>query len=526
MASRKKKPLILGAFDAETNPFDGESFIEPFCFGVAWNCPDTQRILYRDFWGDDCVLDFVGFLESMPPMLLYAHNGGKFDFLFLLDHITEPFLIGSRIVKAKLGQHEIRDSFSIIPQALGAYQKDTIDYAWFTPEKREMHKNDILEYLASDCENLLELVGKFRERFGDKLTIASTAITELEKFHPLEHKGQRHDETFRDYYLGGRVEFFEQGLIEGDFKVYDVNSMYPHAMAEYAHPCGDWFYTRDLDVALAAPVAFIHAKVKRCVGFGVRTKSGLNWGEYSGEMKICTHELISALARDEIELERVYNCMVFPESQNFKTFVDHWMNEKISAEKSGDKAGRMFAKLIANSAYGKTAQNPLNFKEYKIVQENDLVDTEIWEPYDTFGKHEIYRRDNPSSRGFIDVSIGASITSASRSILATALSYSIRPIYCDTDSIICESLSLDLHGSRIGAWKTEAKADRIYIAGKKLYAAFDGDWHVKTASKGARLTPHEIARVALGETILWQSENPTMKFSGQEYLVRNITRRF
>jgi hypothetical protein len=118
MKLRRKPKPIIATFDAETDPFDGQSLIEPFCFGCAWINPENGQKKYIEFWGDDCVLNFVGWLETMPPMILYAHNGGKFDFMFMLDHISKPFLIGSRIVKAKIHHHEIRDSYSILPVSL------------------------------------------------------------------------------------------------------------------------------------------------------------------------------------------------------------------------------------------------------------------------------------------------------------------------------------------------------------------------------------------------------------------------
>lgn len=523
MRTRKKESPLLATFDAETDPFDGHSLIEPFCFGVAWRDEGVKK--YVDFWGDDCALDFVTWLGDQPPMLLYAHNGGKFDFLFLLDHLENPFIIGSRIVKANIGHHQIRDSYSIIPIKLSDFKKDEIDYALFTKEKREDNRADILQYLASDCEYLLELVTDFRAQFGDKLTIASTALTELEKLHPIVHMPKRHDTVFRPYYLGGRVEFFESGKLTGDFKVYDVNSMYPHVMSEFDHPAGDWSFTRSLDLALSYPVSFIDCDVEYANGFGVRQKSGLYWGNTSGPMLICSHELIPALARNEIKIINVRGCMYFKETIRFTNFVTTWMDKKLKAEANGDIAGRLFAKLIANSAYGKTAQNPENFKEYCIVKSGNDVPGDAWGLYDDFGTGTIYRRDNPRPHGYINVAIGASITSASRSILATALAASTRPIYCDTDSIICESLDLDLHPTRIGAWKTEAEGDTCFIAGKKLYALYDKNKCVKKASKGVRLSADEISRVAMGETIIYSPEFPTMKLSSQIYTKRTIVSR-
>ena len=50
--------------------------------------------------------------------------------------------------------------------------------------------------------------------------------------------------------FGGRVECFETGVIEGDFSVFDVNSMYPFCMKTTQHPTGKNYvtgYNREID---------------------------------------------------------------------------------------------------------------------------------------------------------------------------------------------------------------------------------------------------------------------------------------
>lgn len=513
--------------DAETDPFEYGKTIAPFCWGAYWITEHCEK-KYVDFWGDHCTEQLLDFLEDMPPCLIYAHNGGKFDFIFLLSALSEPFIIGSRIVKAKLGKHEIRDSFSIIPVALAAYQKDEIDYSQFVEAKREAYRNEILAYLATDCEYLYQLVFKFREQFGDQLTIASTAIKALSALHPVVKMDRYNDNIFRPYYLGGRVEYFETGKLTGDFKVYDVNSMYPHAMANYDHPFGDWLHTKDLDRALAdGKVFFVEANVTSN-GFGRRTKLGLDWGPFTGQMNLCSHELIPALARGEIRINQMNNILYYPEAIRFTEFVNHWSKLKIAAQENKDIAARLFAKLITNSAYGKFAQDPQKFKEYAIHLGDAIPDDcALWELYEDFETGSIWRKPSPAIHGYYNVAIGASITSASRAVLSEALSQCDRPVYCDTDSIICEQLHADLHESKLGAWKTEGKGDTLYIAGKKMYALFDSGECVKMASKGARLSGDEIAKIALGETFMYRQDAPVMKMNGsQKSLAREIKANF
>lgn len=233
--------LKLATLDFETDPFLHGRVPEPFCCGLY------EGDDYNEFWGDDCTEQLIDYLSNREqPLLIFAHNGGKFDFYFLLykEVVQNPVkIINGRVAKAACMHHELRDSFSILPVPLAAYQKDEIDYTWFEREEREDHKEDILHYLASDCEYLYELVHNFLIEFGLNLTIGGTAIKRLRELHPFEQISQSLDESIRPYYYGGRVQSFEKGLKRGDFTVIDVNSMYPFVMAAYAHCCGSTYDT-------------------------------------------------------------------------------------------------------------------------------------------------------------------------------------------------------------------------------------------------------------------------------------------
>jgi hypothetical protein len=104
-----------------------------------------------------------------------------------------------------------------------------------------------------------------------------------------------------------------------------------------------------------------------------------------------------------------------------------------------------------------------------------------------------------------------------------ALAVADRPVYCDTDSIICRGLALEHSASKLGAWKLEAEGDRIAIAGKKLYALMSGAECVKIASKGVRLSAAEVFRVAGGEIVTYKKEAPALGLNGAtRYIERRI----
>ena len=125
----------------------------------------------------------------------------------------------------------------------------------------------------------------------------------------------------------------------------------------------------------------------------------------------------------------------------------------------------------------------------------------------------------------------ASITGAARANLLRNLALSKRPIYCDTDSIICEGFRGELDETRLGGWKLEAEGDRAAIAGKKLYTVFDSaelkdtGASIKLASKGVRLTPREIVAVCNGDEVTYRNPVPSFKLDGSaEFITRRINK--
>jgi hypothetical protein len=200
--------------------------------------------------------------------------------------------------------------------------------------------------------------------------------------------------------------------------------------------------------------------------------------------------------------------------------------------------------LLLNSAYGRFAINPFEFYDYWIVKPNgdrppsgqgykpyemsDQTDYEIWrkrlnEPLES--NRELKDGVPVPVRGFEDVAIAASITSAARTILMIAIAGAKRPIYCDTDSLICEGLNnVTIDQIELGAWKDEGDCDTVAIAGKKLYAAFLNGECIKLASKGVRLTPDEIVRVALGETVEYAKPSPAFDLMGGQAFVKRRVR--
>jgi hypothetical protein len=502
----------IATIDFETDPFLYGREPKPFCAGFY-----SLECGFVEFWGLDCVARLCEFIQGLKtPHTIYAHNGGKFDFHFMLEFLENPIkIISSRIAHVKMGIHELRDSYCIIPIPLSAYQKDSIDYKRLEAAVRDQHRAEIVAYLKTDCTALFDIVSRFVERFGLQLTIGGTAIKTLKSIHEFDSTTKWHDEKFRPFYFGGRVEAFQTGIVPGNWKVYDVNSMYPFVMSEMLHPTGKRYktgYNRVIDrrgrIAGFADAPFYFAKIKcRQLGaFPVRMKNApLNFEIPSGEFCVTSHELKAAIESGRAWDVEVLEVMVPDETISFGEYVSRFMEEKISSKARKDKAGEIFAKLLLNSAYGKFAQNPAHYFDYWIGE----PDSEAYEIYSAdINSIDIWRK--PSEReAFYDVATAASITGAARAVLMRALSMAVNPIYCDTDSIICEGLNCELDESKLGAWKLEATGDTVAVAGKKMYALRNGSEYVKTASKGVVLSGEEIFGLCGGKAKQWKNETPS-----------------
>jgi hypothetical protein len=313
------------------------------------------------------------------------------------------------------------------------------------------------------------------------------------------------------------------------------------------------------------PVFFL-----RCIGenknaIPIRIKEGPDKGALKfdipyGEFFVCSHELKVACELGLFKVHEILDLYVPCQSMNFAEFVDTFAAEKANAKRlqiedpvNFDKhlADETFAKLILNSAYGKFATDPTKFKEWFLVDNSDdncMVEFEAWrdenrsngnicELVNDMGRFEIWQCPNYDIRGFYDVAVASSITSAARSILLRAINSATRPIYCDTDSLICTDIGkVEIDSIKLGAWKFEGATKLAYIAGKKMYACelCDKDWNpmldkktgkqkIKIASKGAKLSLPEIRSLCQGKTVSWKSDAPNFKINGSvSFVQRNM----
>ena len=552
MARRSKSARKLAALDTETYGFKAHRMPVPFAAGFY----DGTR--YLNEWGIGCCSRLLARIAELPDQyVIYAHNGGRFDFHMFLEHVRgEVLCIGGRLGKFNIGKNEFRDSYLIFPEALDKLGgKLKIDYEKFEPDVYEKHKPEILEYMFGDLTELYRLVKGFRDRFGDCLTVGQAAMKEFKRFYQFDRLSESLDPHYRQFYYGGRVECYESGMVNGPLHVFDVNSMYPAVMAHRLHPINGRFeVSTTLPENMDWPFFAIIDATSRGA-FPRKTDDGTSFDHIRSTFAVTSHELQAALELGLVDIHNVLEVCIAEEATTFADFVDFWIlqrqfekDRKAAAKAQGNDdeeaaalMQELFCKRIANSCYGKFGSDPSQYTEdYVTATAEDAfiyMSDAGWLPVREEAGFTLWQRDaEPHSWSYFDVTIAASITGAARAKLLRGLRHATRPVYCDTDSIICSDLrqgkNLLIDRQELGAWKLEARAKKAAIAGKKLYALYNGrgsvekmlpngkgknpEWEddganavVKKAHKGGELSAMEIMQLAKGETIDFVSAAPT-----------------
>ncbi len=575
MASKK-----ITTCDCETDPFLHGRFPVPFIWGFYDG---------TNFETFDSTEAFVARVSQLP-VIIYAHNGGKFDFMYLLPFVIhdgtklKTQIINGRIVSMPLGKATLIDSFAAVPQALGSIKKDEIEYWKLEVNKRDQYRGEIISYLNGDCLYLYELMVAYRAAAGTKKTIASNALAFAKKLNiDPGTTNHRFDKNYRPFYFGGRTQCFAKGSHK-DIKVIDLKSSYPRAMMEH-HASGEFMHRiGSLDGLTLEEIqrCFIVLECKSYGAFPIRkhTAQGLEFPTREDTFHVTGWEYIAAKKLGLIENENILSVRAPEKTITFAPYVQHWFEykEAHSKRKDGkliDPINYTIGKIMMNSLYGKLAQNPERYHDYKLEKIGsplpckkpilnkkgfckvcDFHEMEHgWLLECTYQGQEFHSR--PSLWNFQyrhgieweakplykNVATGASITGYARA----ALLYGIHGvgaenvIYCDTDSLVIPAAtdlsSLDLSG-KIGSWSLEIEYAPVgHFAGKKLYAIdlangkpcscndMMGCKRHKVVTKGGKLTFAGMKNLANDPNAVETYYSPAPSFSiarDNHFIVRNI----
>lgn len=560
--AHKKQQRVenIAILDTETDPFDPDT--------RAMICP-FLAVLYSDnfdpvvIWEEErdaFARKVVEAISALPDRYtIYAHNGGKFDYMFFIHLIRGTIKFKGRgIMSCRIGRHELRDSLHIIPEKLAAWKKDHFDYSRMRTDQRDTYRREIIAYCISDCRYLLEIVRAFVERYGFKLSIGQAAQAALRQHYKVKTIGEFTDAALRPYFFGGRVECIRgRGRFVGEYKLYDVNAMYSKVMAFYKHPVSNEYVMRvgepnERTVFIDLECYNRGALIGKAIDGGApETSANISHGRFLTTI----HEYEVARKYNLISNVRILHCIDNMELSDFSKFVlptyenrqkakaDMLVLTEGSAAYEEAKKDDFFFKYLLNNAYGKFAQNPRRYKESYITDPGDFpvfetkqgtVERDV--QYGSLPSYESFRYwiwEKPQEKlRFNNVGTAASITGAARSVLLDAIQNAHDPIYCDTDSLICKSLrNVELSETTLGAWKLEKTFSEVLITGKKQYAARRSDVPVGSSkelvlkSKGVSgLKWDDYLQMLNGTIVHTINKAPTLTKRGDQFYMRRAVR--
>lgn len=523
----------FAVIDSETDPFLAGRIPSPF----VWGFYDGKEFRH---YTHDTIKDFIDWV-SKQKIIVYAHNGGKFDYHFLLPFM-EPYdkikIISGRLAQFFIGKAEFRDSFNILPVPLSKIEiqnsdgtkqkKQEFDYSLMEKETRYKPEiwESIIDYLRDDCVTLWEAINAFQFQYGRHLTQAGAAMAQWKHISNLDipKSTPEYFEFFKPYYYGGRVECFKKGIINEFFSVYDINSAYPYAMLS-PHPYGlDFMEFDEENPDYKTENGFFTIEAESTGAYPYRENGKLSFPR-DGKMRtfyVTGWELEAARQTGTAGNPKVIKAVYHSRLESFAEYIEHFYSLRLQAKATGDSAGDLFAKLLMNSLYGKFGANPENYSDFVILPQDELNGLESPDnEYNLSGELGPWllaeRPLDDDEMRYYNVATAASITGFVRAYLWRAIcATGIDSIlYCDTDSIATMSEGHELDtGKELGKWKHEGEFDKAGIAGKKMYIFRgkknrNGKREYKTASKGVRLSNAQLWKVAGGTPVIYTPENPT-----------------
>lgn len=481
--------MNFGSFDLETSGLGGKFLVSGAYDGKDY-CVCNLKELIENF-------------ERRKDLKFWiAHNGGKYDFRYLIPEIInkgykiKPLVINGsmasiKVYKGKKKLFELRDSYFLLPNSLKklTYDFDVVhkklefnDYnsKVVTIEMLEYLRNDVIglyEVYIANYNNLLETT-----KCEPSLTFGSTALkiySTLWKDNFSLIKNIDNNEL-RSGYFGGRCEVFKRYIKDGYY--YDFNSLYPSVMKEFEYPIGDYTITRlpksDLFIS---KIEFVCPDNIEIPVLPMKVNNKLIFGTGKGSGVYTSVEINKALEKGyKINFIKTYNFS--SKKKLFEGYVDYFYKIKKNASKNSAKY--QIAKLYLNSLYGKFGQHSKR-DNYIINPDNEWINNNMdFELVEGSKDFLLFKKEYYYNNIWVNLPIIMFITSYARIKL-----YEIfekigfnNVYYCDTDSIIT---SIELPASlEIGDVKLEDYIKEGYFLFPKVYAYTNTKDEVILKSKG------------------------------------------
>jgi hypothetical protein len=307
----------------------------------------------------------------------------------------------------------------------------------------------------------------------------------------------------RECYYGGRTEaHFIGNVAETPVVAYDVNSMYPHVMAEHEYPHQLVDYRDDVDLG---ELPFLLDRFCICAEVILETEDPAYPVRQNGKLIfpvgtfvafLCSPGLKYAYANNHIV--KVIRASFYYKANLFKPYIDYFHALKVQAQAAGDTVAKSMVKIFLNSLYGKFGQTVtetqidevdsdglyLRISDYDDVTQTESTSTYIMNTLVTEGATVEGAQSFPA--------IAAHVTEYAR-LLLYGIMQQIgldRVLYCDTDSIYLrkadeERITHPISADKLGALSRDGVYDSMIIHGAKDYV-IDGTVKCKGIPRAAQ----------------------------------------
>lgn len=454
-------------------------------------------VRYHQFTNFKDCIEFI--LNESDISTIYAHNGGKYDYLYLLESEIKNYqyenlisLGSSLIFDLRKGNKKAkcRDSFKIMPNSLDKLAKG------FGVETRKIKMNyestyclyEIEKYLKHDCISLFQVIKKFEEEIKfilkdekfnvDKfISLASMSFYILNKNYlkgiTANRMPKNVENWIRQAYYGGRTEIFK--FHGKNLNYFDVNSLYPYVMKENYYPIGRYKIFKNPEkirkLLFLGKLGILKANINYpynyicCLPYKTEDKKLIfPYGKFTGYYT--SIEILQAIY-EGAEVELIEGVFWFDKAKIFTEFVMDFY----SLKQNSKGAKREIAKLILNSSYGKFGQK----RKYReiISKKQFLKRYKEMDDFEQLGEGLFYSKEKVSYKNRkVNPIYAIFVTSYARLYLFNLMKAigEKHIFYCDTDSIICdcEINPTLIHDSDIGKLKREVDIinEGIFISPK------------------------------------------------------------
>jgi hypothetical protein len=471
---------------------------------------------YSCFKGENCLVDYLKWLSQQHKhVVVWAHNGGKYDFHLLLkaalvvcdSNRTTPIEIldvDGRYIQLTIHTQcnttlVFRDSYALIPGSLNKLAKEfgiegklsDVDIASVTQEN--LLTNPLYQdYNEQDCHVLWSVLSMFQQQAIDAFEVdplnhPSASSYGKRVFYSKYYQPSKyplyslprnvHTYLYRSY-GGGRCEVFTRGHMRDLLYYYDINSSYPNAgcrLLPYGIPKfhADLSRIHSTDSFLYLHPGFYRVKIKKN-GTGKPLHGVMTQGKYvfpqftdaSQDLVVFSEELRYGLSRGyEYALLDGYE---FKMASWGKDFFGHLYELKSEAKRMSHTAREYLYKIIVNSCYGFFGYNKYDRHVTRVYGKKmlDHVGCLEYHGKTTFSSYDdtlVSYETRDILLDDVNIAVASAITSYARmhlhSLISSVEEKGGQVLYCDTDSLItslCMEEALpELLGSKLGQLKNE-----------------------------------------------------------------------